>query len=148
MTGPLGHFVDGLAARALGRPEPGLGERVEALAAPLAGGPRRSDGSRAATLTAAGIPMEASVTGRGRMEPMVRVAIEPATGMPFFGPRVRAWAAATEQLLDDLDLPTDVAAEVRDLAATAYPDPASVPARTPELAGSVGVVHHADVAGL
>jgi len=147
-VGSLGAFADALAARALGRPEPGLGERVEALAAPLAGGARRPDGSRAATLTAAGIPMEASVTGRRRMEPMVRVAIEPATGVPFFGPRERAWADAVEQLLADLDPPADVAADVRDLVAVAYPDPAAVPARTPGLAGSVGVVHHADVAGL
>ena len=59
-------------------------------------GPRRRDGQKASWLTPSGIPFEASVSGGGsRAERVLRYATEPATGLPFFVPKLAAQRTVT-----------------------------------------------------
>lgn len=143
MTDVVGPFVEALRATLV----PGCDRDVVAAALADAttgsAGPRGRDGRRASALTPSGAPFEASVTGGGgRSGAALRYVCEPGTRSPYFGPRLAAQRRAIADLSARLAPGDGAGDEVGALLDVAFPDPASVPART-RFASFVGVVHTA-----
>jgi hypothetical protein len=134
--------VADLASRLVPGCDPAVVGAVLAAATAGCGGARLRDGRRASVLTRSGMPFEASVTGGdGRPAAALRYVVEPASSLPFFGPRLAAQRAVVEQLAGWL--PAGAGPELADFVATAIPDPPAVPART-RFALFIGVVHEDD----
>ncbi len=136
--GPIGRFVTVLSERVVAAPAAGLAQMVARAAAPTAPAPVDREGRRTSALTAAGVPVEVSLTGGPAPRPVVRCTVEPGSARPFFGARLQALAVAVEEALDRLG-PGAAAGDGAALVPTAYPHVAAVPART-LFAGSVGLV--------
>lgn len=112
-----------------------------------------ADGSHASSLTATGIPFEASVTGgRGQVAPALRYVTEAGSRHADFGSRLAAQLAAIGELAGSIpNNGAAVADTLRSFVDALHPNPADVPARR-RFATWLGVVHHAGapdhVAGL
>ncbi|MER7450939.1 hypothetical protein ABTW96_11715 [Nocardia beijingensis] len=105
---------------------------------------RRPDGRRASTLTASGIPFEASVSGgRGKITPAIRYVTETGTQETDFASRVSAQLAAIPDLVARLPNGDESVSDMlQSFVRTLYPDPVKVTARH-RFATWIGVVHHA-----
>jgi hypothetical protein len=139
-------FLAELARRLVPRCDGGVVGQVYALASAGGGGRRLRDGRPASGLTPWGVPFEASVTGGpGRSPGALRYVTEPASGLPFFGPRLAGQREALDELAAWLPLPARAAAgELRGMVDALFPDPGAVPART-RFATYLGIVHGPEV---
>jgi len=143
----LGRFLAGAAAGVLGEaagPAVVAGFETAAAGCPDDGA-TGLDGRPASTVHPSGRPLELSVTGSNGVDPVLRYTTEAGSRWPFFSRRLAHQRQALAATAERLDAPAAaaVAPEVVGLIDRAYPDPATVPARTRQ-ATLLGVVHHAE----
>ncbi|MCC3333452.1 hypothetical protein [Nocardia abscessus] len=142
-TGTAGGFLVDLAERLMPRHNPAF---IRAMLERACAGQldeRAPDGCRASTLTATGLPLEASVSGgRGEFAPVIRYVTETATQETRFGPRLAAQLAAIRDLATWLPHGDETVADLMQSFVTIlYPEPAKITARH-RFSIWIGVIHH------